>query len=722
MKLSKRFIQSAERRFHGMDNVTIEEREGVAAVVRENDPARRFISTAIEVTREAESGDTIDLSFSSENPVKVWGEDEVLSHHPDDVDLSPIREVGAILKNHDPTKIVGAPEKVWIDEASRKGRATIRWGTTQIAKDAKHEVIVDKTLRGVSVGYRVSEWVYLKDSTQKYREISGPAWVAAKWSVLEASLTPIPADPAVGVKRNQQENRNMKTPEQIEAERIAKEQADKDAREAKAKEKADREAKEKADREQAAAEAREKAQREADEKREREAKKNAETERCAAITEICTKHGVDPLPHIRSGKPLADVYRAILDESGSGRESGLSVKRDGRDSFREAALEGLMIRSGAMPLTDAKHGGDTMAGFSLLEMARESLRRCGLSDKGDKLSIAARALAGPRMDAAQLRAFATSGDIATGTSDFPLLLAALAGKTLDQEYADAPTHYRQWCAIGNVPDFKDVTRVEISEIGELSRIPELSPYPQAKFAERQEKNRVYTYGKKYGISRQAIINDDLDGFLRIPRAFARSAARMPQILAIKKLLANPVLLKDSVAVFAEGHGNLLTGSSYKLDTLANAEAGIRKAKAMMGKQRQFVHADDADEAAYLNLVPRFMLVNAEDEFIALQALKSAGALQNSNAGVINPLANWGIQVISDENIANTAWSGTATQWFMFASPKDAPVIEVVFLNGQQTPYQEEADQADVDGRYWKIRMDVNAEAIGYRGGVRVDGE
>ncbi len=715
MKLSKRFIQSAERRFHGMDNVTIEEREGVAAVVRENDPARRFISTAIEVSREAESSDTIDLSFSSEYPVKVLGEDEVLSHHTDDVDLSPIREVGAILKNHDPTKIVGSPEKVWIDEASRKGRATMRWGTTQIAQEAKHETVVDKTLRGVSVGYRVSEWVYLKDATQKYREISGPAWVAAKWSVLEASLTPIPADPAVGVKRNKQEIRDMKTPEQIEAERIAKEQAEKEARE-----KAQREAKEKADREKADAEAREKAQREADEKREREAKQNAETERCAAITEICAKHGVDPLPHIRSGKPLADVYRAILDETGQ-RDSGLRVTRDGRDSFREAALEGLMIRSGAMPLTDAKHGGDTMAGFSLLEMARESLRRCGLSDKGDKLSIAARALAGPRMDAAQLRAFATSGDIATGTSDFPLLLAALSGKTLDQEYADAPTHYRQWCAIGNVPDFKDVTRVEISEIGELSRIPELSPYPQAKFAERQEKNRVYTYGKKYGISRQAIINDDLDGFLRIPRAFARSAARMPQILAIKKLLANPVLLKDNVATFAEAHGNLLTGGDYALDSLTHAEAGIRKAKAMLGKQKQFTHEDNADEAAYLNLAPKFLLVNSEDEFIALQALKSAGALANSNAGVINPLANWGIQVISDENIANTAWSGTSTQWFMFASPKDAPVIEVVFLNGQQTPYQEEADQTDVDGRYWKIRMDVNAEAIGYRGGVRVDG-
>ena len=92
---------------------------------------------------------------------------------------------------------------------------------------------------------------------------------------------------------------------------------------------------------------------------------------------------------------------------------------------------------------------------------------------------------------------------------------------------------------------------------------------------------------------------------------------------------------------------------------------------MMGKQRQFVHADDADEAAYLNLVPRFMLVNAEDEFIALQALKSA-VRSPTPMPAANPLANWGIQVISDENIANTAWSGTATQWFMFASPKDAP--------------------------------------------------
>jgi hypothetical protein len=715
--MKRELSQLLEQHFHGLANLTIEERDGVEAVVREKEPTRRFITSAIDAERASVASETIDLSFSSEFPVIVWGEPEILSHHTDDVDLSPIREVGAILKNHDPKMIVGAPEQVWIDEASRKGRATVRWGTTETAKTAKHEAVVDKTLRGVSVGYRVSEWVYLKDATQKYREISGPAWVAAKWSVLEASLTPIPADPAVGVKRNQQENSNMKTPEQIEAERLEK--IEREAKEAKTK--ADREAKEKADREKADTE-RAKAEAEATEKREREAKQSAETERCAAIAEICAKHGVDPLPHIRTGKPLSEVYKAILDERETkGEGSGLSVKRDGRDSFRQAAIEGLSIRAGTLSLGQTKHGGETLAGYSLLEMARECLRRAGMDVHGDKLSIAARALAGPRMDAAQLRAFATSGDITVGTSDFPLLLAALAGKTLDQEYADAPTHYKQWCAIGSVPDFKDVTRVEISEIGELALIPELAPYTQAKFAERQEKNRVYTYGKKYGISRQAVINDDLDGFLRIPRAFARSAARMPQILALKKLLANPVLLKDSVATFASGHGNLLTSGDYALDTLAHAEAGIRKAKALMGKQRQFVHGDNEAEAAYLNLMPKFMLVNSEDEFIALQALKSAGALSNANAGVVNPLAGWGIQVISDENITNAAWSGTATQWFMFASPKDAPVIEVVFLNGQQTPYQEEADQADVDGRYWKIRLDVNAEAIGYRGGVRVDG-
>lgn len=703
-------ILEIEKRFHGTKNVTVDGREGVGCVVRENEPVMRRMTTAGEVERVQGSADEVSLSFSSENPVRVYGENEILSHHIDDVDLKPLREVGAILKNHDHAQVVGTPTEVWIDEGTRKGRLKMRFGTTEEAKKAEHEVVVDKTVRGVSVGFTVQEWVYLSDASQKYRNISGPAWVAAKWSAREASLTPIPADTSVGVNRskknNEQEHESMKTPEQIEAERIAKEAADKAERET--KEKAEREAKEKADAER----------RKADEAKSR---KDAEVERSAAIVAVCSKHGIDPLPHIRSGEDLATVYQKVLDQI-TPRGGTVETIVDGRDSFRDAAMEGLMVRTGAMKRSDCKHGGETMVGFSLMELARESLKRANLPTKGDKLTIAARALAGPRMDGETIGAFLSrKEDITAGTSDFPLLLAAVAGKSLDAAYAEVPTHYKKWCAIGSVPDFKDVTRVEISEIGDLTKIEELGPYTSAKFKDRQEKNRVYTYGKIFGLSRQAIINDDLDGFMRIPLAFARSAARMPQILALKKLLSNPTLLQDSVAVFAAGHGNLNTGSGSKMDTLAHAEAGLKAARGLMLKQRAPVHADNADEAAYLNLLPRVMLVNADDEFIAAQAVGSTGSIITANGNIINPINSWGLQIVADQNIANTAWSGTATQWFLFASPSEAPVIEVCFLNGQQSPFMEEADQTNVDGRSWKVRTDVGAEAIGFRGAVRVDG-
>lgn len=700
-------VLDIERRFHGTKNVICEERDGLC-IIRENNPAVRHVTVPADVQKRSESPDLIDLSFSSESPVKVYGEDEILSHHVDDVDLKPISEVGAILKNHDERIIIGAPEKVWIDETSRKGRLTMRFGTTDEAKKAQHEAIIDKTLRGTSVGFTVQEWVYLKDAGQKYREIAGPAWVAAKWRALEASLTPIPADPSVGVNRSikQEQERTMKTPEQIEAERVAKEKAEREAQEL--KDKQEREAKEKAERDAKA-------------KADSDDRAKAEVERSAAICTICQKHGIDPLPHIRSGEPLEAIYQKILDQI---TPKGGTVERttDGRDSFRDAAMEGLLVRTGAMKREDCKHGGEHMVGYSLMEYARESLRRANLSTKGDKLTIAARALAGPRMDAEQIAAFmARKEEITVGTSDFPLLLAAAAGKTLQAEFAATPTHYELWCAIGNVPDFKEVQRIEFSEIGDLPEIPELAPYTQAKFKGRKETNRIYTYGKIFGLSRQAVINDDLDGFLRIPRAFARSAARLPQHLAIKKLLENPTLVQDSVAVFAAGHGNLKTGSEYRLDTLAHAEAGLIALRGMLGKMRAPVHADNADEAAYLNLLPRTLLVNADDEFIAAQAVNSAGGLQVSNSGVINPINAWRLQVIVDQNIANTAWGGTATQWFMFSDPADAPVIEVVFLNGQRTPYMEEEDQTNVDGRFWKVRLDTGVNAIGFRGAIRADG-
>jgi hypothetical protein len=64
---------------------------------------------------------------------------------------------------------------------------------------------------------------------------------------------------------------------------------------------------------------------------------------------------------------------------------------------------------------------------------------------------------------------------------------------------------------------------------------------------------------------------------------------------------------------------------------------------------------------------------------------------------------------------------TTRQWYTFASPSDAPVFEVAFLDGQMEPYIEVQNGWSVDGAEIKARLDFGIAAIDYRGAVLNDG-
>lgn len=664
-------------------------------------------TTAIEL-RAAEDG-TVEMSFSSETPVMRWGEPEILVHDPGAADFSRLAEVGSILLNHDYRQIIGVPEKVWLDEGERKGRLKMRFGTTPEAEKVRKEVLEDKTLRGVSVGYIVTEGRYL-DKGESYDRFTGPAFVATKWEAYEASLTPIPADPAVGVGRSLEKEPQPKestmdhdetnpTPETTPAPTTP----------APALAPADetRAATPVAPAAPAAPAATDDAAR-------------AERERCVAINAVCFKRGIDPAPYLNSNKSLTEVYRAILDsESARSQPLSVEVARDGRDSFRDAAIEGLKLRAGIIQSKDAKHGGEDFRSYTLMEMARECLRRANIRVHGDSREVARVALLGGWR----------KEDITAGTSDFPILMAATVQDTLQKEYREVDTHYREWCDIGSVPDFRDQDVIDISDIGELDRLREFENYKFKKFGERKESVRAVTFGNIFTLSRQMVINDALGAFLRVPRAFARSAGRLPQTLAIRKLLSNPTLRSDSVAVFAQGHANLIAGADYAADTIAHAAAGIKAARAAMGKHRRWTVAGkdeqgnviNGNDGAFLNIVPRIILTNVDNDFTVQQAINSASAVDGANSGVINPIKKLDLKIIADQNFANEAWGGTATGWYMLAAPSDFPVIQVSFLNGDDSPFMEEADQTNVDGRSWKVRLDVGADAVGYLGGVKLTG-
>jgi len=126
---------------------------------------------------------------------------EILLHTDGACDLSPVQDAGSVLRNHDPNQIIGVPVEVSIDPQAKKGRALIRFGNTQIARDAFQDV-KDGILRGVSFGYEITSCEQVKTGEVSASGINGPALVATRWRVHEITLTPIPADPDVGVGRS----------------------------------------------------------------------------------------------------------------------------------------------------------------------------------------------------------------------------------------------------------------------------------------------------------------------------------------------------------------------------------------------------------------------------------------------------------------------------------------------------------------------------------------
>lgn len=158
---------------------------------------------SFEIDKRAINKDerSVDLSFSSENGVKRWFEDEFLLHGPKNVDLSRLKKLGAALFGHVSTFIVGALKNVRLED--KKGRATVIFDQDEDGEKVWGKVL-SGSLKGVSVGYMVQQFREVrKDETFEAdgKKFEGPAMVATRWTPYEISFTPIPADATVGVGR-----------------------------------------------------------------------------------------------------------------------------------------------------------------------------------------------------------------------------------------------------------------------------------------------------------------------------------------------------------------------------------------------------------------------------------------------------------------------------------------------------------------------------------------
>ena len=133
---------------------------------------------------------TVDIAFSSEEPVDRWFGTEILDHESTSVRLGRLRDGAPLLFGHNHSDLIGVVEKASID-SDKKGRATVRFGKSERAEQMFNDV-KDGILRNVSVGYRIHKFL-VDEETSENRAID--------WEPMEISMVTVPADASSQVGR-----------------------------------------------------------------------------------------------------------------------------------------------------------------------------------------------------------------------------------------------------------------------------------------------------------------------------------------------------------------------------------------------------------------------------------------------------------------------------------------------------------------------------------------
>lgn len=303
--------------------------------------------------------------------------------------------------------------------------------------------------------------------------------------------------------------------------------------------------------------------------------------------------------------------------------------------------------------------------------------------------------------------------VGPSTIDVTGVLSNTANKSLLSSYTATPMTWNKWCATRSVNDFKAAVSYRLTMTGEMQRVAPSGELKHVSMEESSATAQASTYGALLGLSRNDIINDDLGAFMAAPKALARLAA---------------VSLEKNVYVFLMGQiGN---GSSFIFDTAKsknNYDDGATDSVlslAGLDNAYQILTAQTDGNDDPLLLMPKVLLVPPTLAATARTLMAATGLVGGSttNAPDSNP---WGgmFDVVESPFINNTSITGnTSTGWFLLASPGDFSVVQVCFLQGQQTPTIE-TGEFDFDrlGLAMRCVFDYGISELDYRGGVHLKG-
>ncbi|MGU9978769.1 prohead protease/major capsid protein fusion protein [Phreatobacter sp. HK31-P] len=390
----------------------------------------------------------------------------------------------------------------------------------------------------------------------------------------------------------------------------------------------------------------------------------------------------DEAPPATEGDQRAARLAALRTRSAPLRtvRSTTSVVTDHNDPEVRVRAMGEALYTRVNPRHQPSEHARGFIGLTIPEIARDLLRTRSISTTGlSTAGVIERAL--------------------HSTSDFPIILGDTVGRTLREAYGAAPSGVRQLGRATTARDFRAKHRIMLSAAPTLEKVNEAGEFKSGSMGESKESYKIDTFGRIIGITRQALVNDDLGAFTDLSRRMGQAAAAFEADFLVNLIRegsgAGP-LMADAKRLFHTDHGNLAaSGGAIGETTLSAARLAMRRQTGLKGE--------------LISVTPRYLVVSPENETTAEKIVSTIQAATVDDVNVFTKLV-----VVVEPRFTGNAW-------YLVADPSEIDGLEYAYLEGEPGPQITTQAGFDVDGVRIRVRLDFGAGFVEHRGWYRNPG-
>lgn len=392
--------------------------------------------------------------------------DEALAINAEAVNMSGIIG-GPVLNNHSRYSVedvLGVVTECWVDEKRLLARLKFS-GRADVAGILQD--IADGVIRNVSVGYTVQKSEESKDKSGRRTR------TATKWTPREVSIVPIGADPGASIRSEEMTTPAPAATTPPNSTSAQMPPADTNVVTPPVQTRAEI---------------------------------NTEIRtlaRLSGLNQVWVDGQIDAEATVEQARGAALEAMRARSTTAPIRNTHVEIGVDHNDPELRARTIGEALYHRVTPSHQLSESARPYAGMAMVDIARDCLRVRSIQNVGlSPSAIIERAL--------------------HSTSDFPLILGNATERTLRRAYEAVPSGLKRVARQTTARDFKARYRVQLGEAPRLEKVNEHGEFKSGTIGEGAESYKVATYGKIFGLTRQAIVNDDLRAFDDVPRKLGQA--------------------------------------------------------------------------------------------------------------------------------------------------------------------------------------------------------